>query len=111
MDVLSLLISLVQSLANVPVVGKVLSIIVMVALLAGPCVTALVALWHSLVGVMAALGAIPGLSGLQSLAAKLKAEDGVVDDWANNKLLPILNRISAIPLPQKPAAPTAPPAQ
>lgn len=96
-----MLAGLAQSMGGVPMVAKILAIVVMVAGLLSALVSALIALWHAVVGVLLAVGAFPKMQSVAALAAKLQVEEQKVDDFANNKLIPILNRLSVIPLPQK----------
>lgn len=99
MDVLSLLISLVQSVSGVPMVAKVLLVIVMGAGVAASLASALVALWHSLVLIFQAIGLVS--PACTKIADKLAADEAKINDFEQGKLLPILNRLSAIPLPKK----------
>lgn len=101
MDVLSMLIGLVQSLGSVPLVGKVLMYVVIFSGVAASLASAVVALWHGAVLFLQALSIIPGLSSLKKVADWFSAEESKIGDFEQGKLLPILNRLSAIPLPKK----------
>lgn len=112
MDLLNTLIGLIGALASFGPVGKVLAVVVSLAASLAVVASSIVALWHALVAVSAALALLPYVGGSFSKAAAfLKAEESTVDDFVNNKLIAILNRLSAIPLPQKPAAPVSQPPQ
>jgi hypothetical protein len=100
MDIVSLIVTFVTMLGSIPVVGKVLAVAIpAIAGLAG-CVTALVAIWHGFVALLVGLAKIPGLSGLAGFAEKMKNDESKVDGFLQGTLFPLLNRLSAIPVPQ-----------
>jgi hypothetical protein len=104
MDVVSIVNFLVQLLSNIPVVGHFLAV-VMPYLLSLPVVaSALVGLWQAIVVCLQALSQVPGLSGLSGLAASLQADEASINSFEQNYILPILNQLSAIPLPTAPKA-------
>lgn len=106
MDLISMLLGF---LGSIPVVGSVLAVVAKFAIPASACVTALVAVWHAVVGVLTALSlAVPSLAGV---AASLKADEDTITSFENSWILPILNRLSLIPLPQAPVAPATPAAK
>lgn len=105
--VLNVLVQLLGALAAVPVVGKILVVVVASAGALAGVSSALVAMWRAVVLVLASLSLVPGLSGLKAVADKLKTSQDAVDDFEQNKILPILNRLSTIPLPKKPEDPAA----
>jgi hypothetical protein len=101
MDIMALVVQILTFIGQIPVVGHYLQIVVEVALLAGPVVSALIAIWHAAVMSVQALSKIPGLSSLGDVATKMKANEDIIDDFSQSKILPILNQISSIPLPKK----------
>jgi len=104
-QILSWLPAILGFIAQVPVVGKYVAILVSVSVGLITGVTAFVAMWRGIVAFIQALSLIPGLGKLSGLALKLKASEDSIDGFASNKLLPILNRLSGISLPSKPPAP------
>ncbi len=104
MDILGALLQLVGVAGTIPAVEKVLIVVVAVAVALILLVNALVALWHAIVSVIASVGAILKIFGtdITPLIDKLKVSDQKVADFSQGTLIPILNRISAIPLPKKP---------
>lgn len=106
MNPMDLITMLLGFLGNIPLVGGILAKVVVFALPASAVVTALVAVWHAVVGVVSALSvAFPSLAGL---AASLKADEDKITSFSNSWILPILNRLSLLPLPKAPADPTPP---
>jgi hypothetical protein len=101
MDVVSVVQIIIGLAASVPVVGTYLAIVLPYALALPLLVTSFVALWHAIVVFLSAVGAIPGLSSLSALGVKLSADEQIISDFSQSKLLPILNQLSAIPLPKK----------
>ena len=101
MDVVSIIQIIIGLAGSVPVVGHYLAIILPYAMALPVLVTSFVALWQAVVVFLGALGSIPGLSFLSSISAVLAADEQKVNDFAQGKLLPILNQLSAIPLPKK----------
>lgn len=98
MDVSSLLQIVLAHFGNAGVVGKILSISALLLMGLPALITALVALWHSVVAVVLALSVLaPGLS---KLANALSADQAKIDD-KSSKLMALLNRISAILPPVK----------
>lgn len=106
--ILSFLPSIVGALAAVPVVGKVLAVVISGASILIIVVNALVVVWHAIVGLLQAVAKIPGLSGVQSLADTLRADSDVIDGVVSGKIIPLLDRISSLPLPQVAAQPSQP---
>jgi hypothetical protein len=110
MSGLDLVTTLLTFLGNIPVVGHYLSLLVSFALPLTAVVTALVAVWHAVVGIVAAVAALPGMSKLQGLADSLKADEDKLVSFENSWILPILNRLSMLPLPASSSTTTNPPA-
>jgi hypothetical protein len=92
---LDLLNSLLAMVATIPVAGPVLAKIAAIALIVSAVVTALIGVWHSVIKVVQALGMV-------ALAAKLQAYDDEAEGVLNKYVLPILDRLSLIKVPQKP---------
>lgn len=101
MQLLLTLSNLLGSLASIPAVGKILATVVAGGAALILVVNALVAIWHSVVILLNALAAVPGLSGLGGIASSMLAEEAVISDFAKGKILPILAQISALPVPKK----------
>lgn len=97
----NLLPMLVGLMSAIPVVGGILAKIIMIAAPLTVAVTALVALWHALVVFVSALAVMPGLEGLKTISEKLKASEEQATGFVHNYILPILNRLSMIPIPEK----------
>lgn len=102
MDVISFVITLLTGLAQVPAIGKILVWVVGGAAVVAGIATAVVSLWHAAVVSVKALSQIPGLQGLVDVATHMSTTEAAINDFENNSLLPILNRISVIPLPKAP---------
>jgi hypothetical protein len=101
MDIsLSVISGLLSGFAALPLVGKYVAIAVSVFFALIAVVNSIVLVWHGLVMLMNALASVPGLSGLQKIADAMLADEKLISDFASNKLLPILNRLSAIVLPK-----------
>lgn len=100
MDFIALLPAVYNMLMNIPVVGHVLTVIVGVVMFLPPVLTALVALWHALVLVFKALGAIPGLSFLTGIANFFSANEPAFQGF----LTKVIDWIALIPVPKKPEA-------
>lgn len=98
--ILGIITQLLGWLQGIPMIGQIASVVVGVVTVLTMLVNGFVLAWHGLVVLMASLAQIPGLSGLQSLSDSLKADETKIDDFANNVLLPILNQLSAIPIPK-----------
>lgn len=94
-------------MAGFPVLAKVLVLVVGIAPTLGAITTAIVSMWHMAIAVLTGISALPGCQKLQAIAAKLQADDAKVDDFEQSKILPFLNRLSAVPLPQKAEAQAA----
>ncbi|SRR5260221_1722185 len=102
MDLLNTLVSLLSALAGVPVVGKVLAVVVVVSSVLAGLASAIVALLHALVAFFLALSLLPVVGAkFARVASFFQTEEPKLDDFVNNKLLGILNQLSAIPLPKK----------
>lgn len=97
MDFSQLLPVIYQFLMNIPVVGHVLTVIVGIAVLLPPALTALVAVWHALVLTFKALGAIPGLSFLNSLSNFFSVNEPAFQGF----LTKLIDYIALIPVPKK----------
>lgn len=96
---LDLLTSILTFLVNVPYIGPVIAVVVQYALPAVTVVTAFVAVWHAVVLALSALAAVPGLQGLSNLANALKTDDNAVEGFVSTWIVPILDRLSVLPLP------------
>lgn len=99
MNILSWIIGLLSSLASTGTFGKSLAIFVAVVGGVSGLVSGLMLLWQAVIKILQALAIIPGLSSLAALAVKLQADEQSVSSWENSFLLPILNQLSAIPVP------------
>jgi hypothetical protein len=100
MSIISIVSTIVGFFGKIPAIGAALSVLVEASLALIVLVNAFVAAWHGVIVILNAFAAIPGLSGLSSVANSLAVDEKIVDDFAQNKILPILNQISAIPLPK-----------
>lgn len=101
MDIsLSVISGLLSGFASLPVVGKYVAVAVSVFLALVAVVNSVVLVWHGAVVLMNALAAVPGLQGLQKVADSMGVDEKVLSDFTAGKLLPILNRLSAIALPK-----------
>jgi hypothetical protein len=112
-QVYSFILPFLPQLEAIPYVGKVASILVMVfttviacAAGLGSVATALVGIWHSFAVLAQGLAIlpIPGFKKLQPIADKMKADETKITSLKDGKILPILNRLSSLPLPKKAAA-------
>lgn len=109
MQFLSVIVQLLGALGNYGPVGKVLEVVVGLAAGLAGVSSAVVILWHGLVGLFQALALLPYVGqAFSKLANFFTVEEPKLDDFVNNKLVAILNQLSAIPLPSKPAAIAAP---
>lgn len=100
MDLISIVLGALPIIASYGAAGKVLAIAIAVAGGLSGVVTALVALWHALVLTIKALAVMPGLTSLSKLADTLAADEQKITDVSQGKILPILNRLSAVSLPK-----------
>lgn len=91
-------------LQNIAPVWKVVTIVVGAAPTLAALVTALVSFWHAAVAVATGIAALPGCQGALKIAHFLQVEGDRIDA-SESKVLAVMNRISAIPLPQKQGAP------
>lgn len=107
-DPVSLISGVLQMVSHLPLVGHYASVIIGAAVALSAVVTALIGVWHSIVLLAHALAQVPGLQGLQKLADALKADEDSINSYANGFLLPLLDRLSAVPLPTAPSAQPAP---
>lgn len=87
-------------LGSIPAVGPYLVIAMNWAVPAAGIVTALVAVWHAVILAIVALAKIPVLSSLSGLANSLTTDDTAVEGFVNTYILPVLNQLSMLPLPQ-----------
>jgi len=106
--------AIVGYITNLPIVGTYVANAVIVLVSTSAVVTTFVALWHALilfidaVGVTIVLAAqIPGLSWMLGIATalerveqKLRTKQDEVGGFITLRVLPILNRLSTIPLPR-----------
>jgi hypothetical protein len=104
MSVINLLMSMIQMVSSIPSVGPILAKAVALAGLLSAAASAVVGVWHALVGVIVALSKVPGLQSLQALSEKLRMYDDQAQGVLNQYILPSLDRLSVLPLPQKPSA-------
>lgn len=96
-------------LQNIAPAWRVVAFLIGIAPTLAAIFTALVSFWHALIAVATGVAALPGCAKAQKLADFLKVEGDRID--ANeSKILAVMNRISAIPLPQKQASPAQAPA-
>lgn len=102
-QIFAYLMGVLSFLSQLPGVGKYVAIIIAVAMGLSGAATSLVMAWHGIVMLIQGLSMIPGLSALSALSASLKSSDDALTDFVNNKLLGILNRLSALPLPKLPS--------
>lgn len=98
---IDLIMSLLAAIGSIPAVGPVLAKAIAVAAIILPAATAIVAVWHSLIGLVVSLSKVPGLSSLQGVADKLNVWDQEAEGVLNQYVLPLLNRLSALPVPEK----------
>lgn len=101
MNPMDLISSVLAFLAQIPVVGQWLAVIVSYAVPASVVITALVAVWHSLVLALVAMSQVPGLSGLSGLANTLKTSEDSVEGFINTYVMPVLKQLSLLPLPKQ----------
>jgi hypothetical protein len=100
MDLLSIVLGALPVIASsFGPAGKVLAIVIAVAGGLSGVVTALVMLWHAVVIVVKALSVMPGLSALAKVSDMLSADEQKISDFSQGKILPVLNRLSAVQLP------------
>lgn len=99
-SVLNVISMLIGYFGSVPSVGKYIAIGLSVILSLGAVATAIVGMWHGIVVLLQALASVPGLQGLKGVADSMKIQEDKINDFENNKILPILNRLSAISLPK-----------
>jgi hypothetical protein len=102
MDIINFVLGLLGSLSGVPYVGQAMYYLVLAAAVASGAVTAFVAIWHALVVLFQALALIPGLSSMAKVADFFKTTEDKISGVEKAWISPILNRLSAIPLPKKP---------
>lgn len=95
MDPIDLLFTGISFLQQIPSVGPYLAEVVSIAGMVAGAVTAFVAIWHSVIMFMKAIR-------LETQALKLEKIEGDAEGVLKKYILPILNRLSALPLPQKP---------
>jgi hypothetical protein len=107
MEILTLIMSLIGSLASVPFVGKFLAIVIPAAASLILVINGLMAIWAALVMILNGLSKIPGLSKLAAVASGLSVEYNSVISFEQSTLLPILQQISAFNLPVTPASQAA----
>jgi hypothetical protein len=88
-----------QALQSVPYVGPIIVFILGLVMPISVVLSAFCLAWQSLIAFLNALGAIPGLSFLQGVAAKLKADEAKVEGFINADIIPIIKALSAIPVP------------
>lgn len=100
MNIMSFVSWLLGLVGSIPAIGPVLSFVVSTALCLIVLVNAFVAAWHGVIVVLNAIAAIPGLSGLKKVATSMTVDEAIIDDFAKNKILPLLSQISAIPVPK-----------
>lgn len=98
--VLSVVSMLISYFGGMPSVGKYMALGLSIIVSLGAVATAIVGMWHGLVVLLQALASVPGLQGLKGVADSMKVQEDKIKDFENNKLLPILNRLSAISLPK-----------
>lgn len=106
------ILGILQGMYNVPYVGKVVVVllgiyggIVGLSATLGALATSVVTLWQALQKLAAGLSLIPGLAFFSKVAAALQTETDSISSFQNGKLIPILNRLSSLPLPTKPQSP------
>lgn len=98
MDVSSLLQIVLAHFGSAGAVGKIISISALLLMGLPTLITAMVALWHSVVAVIMALAVL--VPSLSKLANAMSADQAKIDD-KSSKLLALMNRISAILPPVK----------
>jgi hypothetical protein len=103
MSAVSMIVALLNMVASIPVVGKVLVVVLSALVGVSALITALVGVWHGVVAAVSALASIPGLSGLSGVAKALQA-DAVVVDADTSQLLSWIQQLSAISIPVAPKA-------
>ena len=105
MDIASIATMLIGMLGQVPVVGHVLQIVMPYIIALPVVITGVVGLWHSVVLLLQGLGKLPGLTKLAALGDAMSTTEAKVQNFENSTLMPIINRLSAIPLPKVAEAP------
>lgn len=98
MDAISVIVGLLNMVAGIPVIGKVLAVVLSALVGVSALVTAVVGIWHGVVAAMQALASIPGLQGLNGVANSLKAKDAAVNKEAS-QLLFWIQQLSSISIP------------
>lgn len=99
-SILNVVQMLVGYFGSIPAIGKYIAMALGLILSLGAVATAIVGMWHAVVVLLQALAGVPGLQGLMGVANSLKVQEDKLKDFENNKILPILNRLSAISLPK-----------
>lgn len=95
---IDMLVGLLTSAESLPVVAKVLVYVVLGVQVASAAVTALVGLAHAGLGLMKAVGIVS--KPVADSEAKIEASEQKAEGFLNDKVMPILNRLSQIPLPK-----------
>lgn len=98
MDAVSVIVGLLNMVAAIPVIGKVLAVVLSALVGVSALVTAVVGIWHGVVAAIQAMASIPGLSGLSGVANSLKAANAVVEA-DSSQLLSWIQQLSAISIP------------
>lgn len=106
MDLMTIVSYMMGMLASIPVIGAFLAKVMPYLAAIPVAVSAFVAVWHAIVLALKAVAMIPGLSKMGAVAEMLAAKEEKITSFQNGTLLPVLNRLSAVPIPKM-----APPAQ
>lgn len=95
---LDMLIGLLSSAESLPVVAKVLVYVVIGVQVLSAVVTGIVAMAHGGLAVMKGVGIAS--KPMAEKEASLEAQEAKAEGFLNDKILPVLNRLSQIPLPK-----------
>lgn len=101
MDISGLINTLITLISSISGVGPILAKIIPIILVASGIISGVIAAWHGLNGLILGLSKIPGLSVLSGIAVKVQSLDDEAEGFLNKWVIPILNRLSLIPIPQK----------
>lgn len=87
-----------SSAQSIPMVAKVLGIVVVAAGVLSGVISALVGVAHGVVGILKAIGAVS--KPVADQAVKVDVVEQKAEGFMIGKVLPILDRLSLIPLPK-----------
>lgn len=96
-------VSLLALMDKVPLIGHALGLVATYTVPVCGVLTAVLGLWHGLVLLLMALAKVPGLEKLAPIAEKLKVVDDGADSVWKKYVLPLMDRLSMLPMPKKKA--------